>query len=114
MQTAPEPKSLLGHYKVSPNSFPNPVILFIISFKSLMPSSPHLHIQVLSPHAGVRVSPLCLGAMNFGDKWTETLGECTKEEAFKIMDTFYEGEGFYIVYLRVWFCRERRIDGDEY
>lgn len=25
--------------------------------------------RVLSPTAGVRVSPLCLGAMNFGDAW---------------------------------------------
>ncbi|KAJ3042508.1 hypothetical protein HK097_002002 [Rhizophlyctis rosea] len=66
MQTAPEPKTLLGHYKV------------------------------LSPHAGVRVSPLCLGAMNFGTKWSEMLGECSKEEAFKIMDTFYEAGGNFI------------------
>jgi hypothetical protein len=25
--------------------------------------------RVLAPVAGVRVSPLCLGAMNFGTKW---------------------------------------------
>ncbi|KAJ3028630.1 hypothetical protein HDV00_010117 [Rhizophlyctis rosea] len=66
MQTAPAPKTLLGHYKV------------------------------LSPHAGVRVSPICLGAMNFGDKWQAMLGECSKEEAFKIMDTFYEAGGNFI------------------
>jgi hypothetical protein len=27
--------------------------------------------RLLSPTAGVRVSPLCLGAMNFGDKWKD-------------------------------------------
>lgn len=25
--------------------------------------------RILAPTAGVRVSPLCLGAMNFGDAW---------------------------------------------
>lgn len=36
---APEPQSALGRYRL------------------------------LSPTAAVRVSPLCLGAMNFGDAW---------------------------------------------
>lgn len=48
-KTAPAPKSLLGYHRI------------------------------LSPSAGVRVSPLCLGAMNFGDNWKEFLGECNKE-----------------------------------
>jgi hypothetical protein len=25
--------------------------------------------RILSPTASVRVSPICLGAMNFGDEW---------------------------------------------
>lgn len=37
LQTAPKPKSLLGYHRI------------------------------LAPTAGVRVSPLCLGAMNFGE-----------------------------------------------
>lgn len=36
---APEPKSLLGYHRI------------------------------LSPTAGVRVSPLCLGTANFGEAW---------------------------------------------
>jgi hypothetical protein len=36
---APTPKSLLGYHRI------------------------------LAPTAGVRVSPLCLGGMNFGDAW---------------------------------------------
>lgn len=28
--------------------------------------------RVLAPTAGVKVSPLCLGAMNFGDAWYES------------------------------------------
>jgi aryl-alcohol dehydrogenase-like predicted oxidoreductase len=52
--------------------------------------------RILSPTAGVRVSPLCLGAMNFGDAWKGLLGECDKETAFKILDYFYENGGNFI------------------
>jgi aryl-alcohol dehydrogenase-like predicted oxidoreductase len=45
--------------------------------------------RILGPNAGVKVSPLCLGAMNFGDAWTGMLGECTKETSFSILDYFY-------------------------
>ncbi|KAG6294492.1 hypothetical protein E4U46_006158 [Claviceps purpurea] len=36
------------------------------------PASPLSHYRLLSPTASVRVSPLCLGSMNFGDAWYET------------------------------------------
>lgn len=52
--------------------------------------------RILSPTAGVRVSPLCLGAMNFGEAWKESLGECTKETAFAMLDYFYEQGGNFI------------------
>ncbi|KAJ5947989.1 hypothetical protein N7466_001004 [Penicillium verhagenii] len=52
--------------------------------------------RVLAPTAAVKVSPLCLGGMNFGDKWKERLGECDKETSFKILDTFYENGGNFI------------------
>ena len=58
-----EPKSLLGHYRL------------------------------LAPTASVRVSPLCLGTMNFGDAWVDAMGECNKETSFKMMDYFYEMGG---------------------
>lgn len=57
---APKPKSLLGYHRI------------------------------LSPTAGVRVSPLCLGAMNFGDAWKEMLGECNKETSFAMLDYFWD------------------------
>ncbi|RAL12186.1 aldo/keto reductase [Aspergillus homomorphus CBS 101889] len=63
---APKPKSLLGYH------------------------------QVLSPTAGVKVSPLCLGAMNFGEGWKEFMGECSKEDAFAIMDVFFNEGGNFI------------------
>ena len=40
----------------------------------------------LAPTAAVRVSPLCLGCMTFGDKQQERYGEMDKETAFAIMD----------------------------
>ncbi|KAI4960874.1 hypothetical protein J4E86_002500 [Alternaria arbusti] len=52
--------------------------------------------RILSPTAAVRVSPLCLGGMNFGEAWKATLGECTKETAFAMLDYFYEQGGNFI------------------
>lgn len=40
------------------------------------PKSPLARYRLLSPTAAVRVSPLCLGAMNFGNAWKEYMGEC--------------------------------------
>ncbi|KAH7313197.1 NADP-dependent oxidoreductase domain-containing protein [Rhexocercosporidium sp. MPI-PUGE-AT-0058] len=56
--------------------------------------------RVLSPTAGVRVSPLCLGVMNFVISKVctvrkQAMGECNKETAFEILDYFFEqGENF--------------------
>ncbi|OJD36419.1 norsolorinic acid reductase [Diplodia corticola] len=52
--------------------------------------------RILSPSAGVRVSPLCLGAMNFGDAWKQFMGECDKKTAFEILDYFFENGGNFI------------------
>ncbi|KAF2114625.1 norsolorinic acid reductase [Lophiotrema nucula] len=52
--------------------------------------------RILSPTAGVKVSPLCLGAMNFGDAWKDFLGECNKDTAFEILDYFYSQGGNFI------------------
>jgi len=65
-QPLPKPKSLLGYHRI------------------------------LAPVAGVRVSPLCLGAMNFGDAWKGFLGECDKNTAFEMLDYFYENGGNFI------------------
>ncbi|PKS05451.1 hypothetical protein jhhlp_008827 [Lomentospora prolificans] len=50
----------------------------------------------LAPSASVRVSPLCLGAMNFGEFGKERYGECSKETAFEILDHFYSQGGNFI------------------
>ena len=52
--------------------------------------------RILAPSAGVRVSPLCLGAMNFGDAWKGFLGECSKETAWEMLDYFYDQGGNFI------------------
>ena len=40
--------------------------------------------------------PLCLGAMNFGDAWEETMGKCDKKTTFEILEFFYEQGGNFI------------------
>lgn len=68
-----------------------------MSFNSLEPPRSLLgRHRVLSPTAGVRVSPLCLGSMNFGESWKQALGECTKETAFAMLDYFYEQGGNFV------------------
>ncbi|KDR66294.1 hypothetical protein GALMADRAFT_148039 [Galerina marginata CBS 339.88] len=53
--------------------------------------------RVLSPHAGVHVSPLQLGAMSIGDKWTSMgMGSMDKESSFKLLDAYYDNGGNFI------------------
>lgn len=51
---------------------------------------------MLAPNASVRVSPLCLGAMNFGDAWKDFMGECNQGTAEGMLDFFYEQGGNFI------------------
>ncbi|KAI0168835.1 norsolorinic acid reductase [Hypoxylon sp. FL1284] len=60
------------------------------------PTNPLGYPRLISPSAGLRVSPLCLGAMNFGNNWSDFMGECTKEQAFGLMDAYYEMGGNFI------------------
>ena len=48
----------------------------------VLPSALARHRQ-LAPNANIRVSPLCLGAMGFGDAMKTHMGECSKETAFE-------------------------------
>ncbi|KAF7557950.1 hypothetical protein G7Z17_g262 [Cylindrodendrum hubeiense] len=52
--------------------------------------------RLLAPSAAVRVSPICLGAMGFGDAGKARMGECSKDKAFEILDTFKELGGNFI------------------
>ncbi|PPQ75192.1 hypothetical protein CVT26_008776 [Gymnopilus dilepis] len=61
------------------------------------PKTPLGLYRVLSPLAGVNVSPLVLGAMSIGDKWADKgMGSMDKESSFKLLDAFYECGGNFI------------------
>ncbi|KAF6814139.1 norsolorinic acid reductase [Colletotrichum musicola] len=60
------------------------------------PRSPLARYRMLSPTASVRVSPLCLGAMNFGDAWKGFMGTCDQRTVDGILDFFYEHGGNFI------------------
>ncbi|TFY70839.1 hypothetical protein EVG20_g2166 [Dentipellis fragilis] len=49
----------------------------------------------LSPLAGVRVSPLQLGATSIGDEWN-FLGSMNKEQSFKLLDAYHAAGGNFI------------------
>jgi len=63
---APKPKTALGYYRL------------------------------LSPNAGVHVSPIQLGAMSIGDKWASGMGSMDKESSFKLLDAYFDNGGNFI------------------
>ncbi|KAJ6444489.1 aryl-alcohol dehydrogenase [Purpureocillium lavendulum] len=63
---APEPKTELGRYRI------------------------------LSSTAGIRVSPLQLGAMSVGNAWSSFMGSMDKKQSFKLLDYFAEAGGNFI------------------
>ncbi|KAE9408677.1 Aldo/keto reductase [Gymnopus androsaceus JB14] len=52
--------------------------------------------RILSPRAGVRVSPVCLGAMSIGDQWNDWMGSMDKESSFKLLDAYFDMGGNFI------------------
>jgi len=64
--TPPEPKTELGRYRI------------------------------LSSTAGVRVSPLALGAMSLGEAWQGLLGSMNEEQSYKLLDAFADAGGNFI------------------
>ncbi|KAH9041001.1 NADP-dependent oxidoreductase domain-containing protein [Lactarius pseudohatsudake] len=53
--------------------------------------------RTLSPLAGVRVSPLQLGAMSIGDKWQDFgMGSMDKTTSFKLLDAYFDAGGNFI------------------
>lgn len=68
-----------------------------IWFPAPEPPSKLGRYRQLSPLAGVRVSPICFGAMSIGDKWEKLgMGAMNKESSFELLDAFYEGGGNFI------------------
>ncbi|OBT77098.1 hypothetical protein VF21_02914 [Pseudogymnoascus sp. 05NY08] len=52
--------------------------------------------RILSPTAGIRVSPLQLGAMSIGDSWSSFMGSMDKDASFKLLDAFAKAGGNFI------------------
>lgn len=66
-------------------------------FRSAPPPKTELELyRILSPTAGVRVSPLCLGAMSIGEKWNNFMGSMTKSQAFELLDAYVDMGGNFI------------------
>jgi len=57
-------------------------------------------LRVLSPRAGVRVSPICLGGGSIGDRWIDNgvldNGVLNKEQCFELLDAFFAKGGNFI------------------
>ena len=61
------------------------------------PATPLGRLRILSPHAGIRVSPIQLGAGSIGDKWHKYgLGSMDKESSFKLLDAYFDAGGNFI------------------
>lgn len=64
---------------------------------STPPAQPKTNLgkyRLLSPNAGVHVSPLQLGAMSIGDKWSDIgMGSMDKESSFKLLDAYFDNGG---------------------
>ncbi|GIZ37192.1 hypothetical protein CKM354_000064900 [Cercospora kikuchii] len=60
------------------------------------PATPLGRYRVLSSTAGVRVSPLQLGAMSIGEAWNDFMGSMSKEDSFKLLDAFEAAGGNFI------------------
>ncbi|KAJ5607701.1 Aryl-alcohol dehydrogenase (AAD) [Penicillium hordei] len=60
------------------------------------PATPLGRYRVLSSTAGVRVSPLQLGAMSIGDAWNQFMGSMNKEQSFALLDAFVAAGGNFI------------------
>lgn len=60
------------------------------------PVTPLERYRILSPTAGIRVSPLQLGGMSIGDKWSQFMGSMNKEQSFQLLDAFVAAGGNFI------------------
>ena len=66
-----------------------------MSFFDLAPEPPSKlgYYRVLSSR---RVSPLCLGAMSIGDKWSQVMRSMDKESSFNLLDAYFDMGGNFI------------------
>lgn len=61
------------------------------------PASELAVYRILSPRAGVRVSPLCLGGCSIGSAWkSRGVNSLSKEDSFILLDEFFALGGNFI------------------
>ncbi|KAI5921542.1 aldo/keto reductase [Camillea tinctor] len=60
------------------------------------PTSPLARYRILSPTASLRVSPICLGGMSFGEAWKSYMGAVDQKTVEEILDFFYSQGGNFI------------------
>jgi len=60
------------------------------------PATPLGRYRVLSKLAGMRVSPLQLGAMSIGDAWAGFMGAMDKKQSFELLDAFVKAGGNFV------------------
>ncbi|ESK84688.1 aryl-alcohol dehydrogenase [Moniliophthora roreri MCA 2997] len=66
-------------------------------FKPAPPPPTKLGVyRTFSSQAGVRLSPLCLGAMSIGDKWNDTMGQMDRESSIKLLNAYFDMGGNFI------------------
>ncbi|KJZ71500.1 Putative aryl-alcohol dehydrogenase AAD14 [Hirsutella minnesotensis 3608] len=64
-----------------------------------MPQEPNTELgryRILASTAGVRVSPLALGAMSIGKSWASFMGAMDEEQSFKLLDAYVDAGGNFI------------------
>jgi len=89
----PPPKTALGRECFSLTSLELLSQGPVDSFRLPPPLAGH---RILSPTAGIKVSPLQLGAMSIGEAWGDFMGSMSKEDSFKLLDAFVEAGGNFI------------------
>ena len=52
--------------------------------------------RILSARCGLRVSPLCFGTLSLGEAQSALYGKISKDEAFRLLDAFYEAHGNFL------------------
>ncbi len=55
------------------------------------------HYRKLAPRAAMHVSPLCLGGMSIGDRWSSHgMGSMDKASSFRLLDAYFDAGGNFI------------------
>ncbi|KAJ7904805.1 aryl-alcohol dehydrogenase [Mycena leptocephala] len=75
-------------------SYPTPMSAFV---PGPPPATKLGRYRQLAPRAAIHVSPLALGGMSIGDKWSKFgMGEMDKESSFKLLDAYFDAGGNHI------------------